>query len=351
MTSSAAEQPLKLLALDGGGIRGLSELLIIKEIMHRLMVEENKKRKERGEPPLNSLPKPCDYFDLIGGTSTGGIIALMLGRLQMDVDTAINHYDQLAKEVFSDMKRFGDGKFKATKLEQAIKSVVNSVTHDAESPLLVQGNQSGACQVFVCAKNAHNMNIPVLFRSYPSYETHSGCKIWEAARATSAAPTFFKRIEIGRSQPFVDGGLGCNNPSQMVLKEAYSLFGSRQIGCLLSIGTGQATVIAIRKPGLFQQIVPTDVVNALNSIATDCETIHEVMLDHFANLPNIYFRFNVEHGMQEIRLSDWEELGTVEAHTSQYLKKKEIANKLVLLVNAIHTSKTIVQPTVEQISM
>ena len=90
MSSSGGEPPLKLLALgkcimatisampvtnyqtDGGGIRGLSELLILKEVMHRLMVAENTKRESDGQPPLTSLPKPCDYFDLIGGTSTGG---------------------------------------------------------------------------------------------------------------------------------------------------------------------------------------------------------------------------------------------------------------------------------------
>jgi hypothetical protein len=90
MSSSGVKPPLKLLALgkrvilpfpplltsnpwtDGGGIRGLSELLIIKEIMHRLMVEENLKRESEGRPLLTSLPKPCHYFNLIGGTSTGG---------------------------------------------------------------------------------------------------------------------------------------------------------------------------------------------------------------------------------------------------------------------------------------
>ena len=71
----------------------------------------------------------------------------MLGRLRMDVDTAINHYDDLAKQVFSDMKRYGDGKFKATKLKEVIKSVVarETVTGDPESPLL-EGDQAGACR-------------------------------------------------------------------------------------------------------------------------------------------------------------------------------------------------------------
>ncbi|KDR66798.1 hypothetical protein GALMADRAFT_29105, partial [Galerina marginata CBS 339.88] len=137
--------------------------------------------------------------------------------LRMDVDSAIKHYDDLAKQVFSDRKWWGDGKFKAETLEKVIKSVVEIVIGDPEAPLL-EGDQAGVCRTFVCAKNAHNMdgNIPVLFRTYKSHKVHSNCKIWEAARATSAAPTFFKRIEIGRNQPFIDGGLGRNNPSQVV---------------------------------------------------------------------------------------------------------------------------------------
>ena len=190
---------------------------------------------------------------------------------------------------------------------------------------------------FVCAMNAHNMsaNIPMLFRTYQSHETHSDCKIWEAARATSAAPTFFKRIEIGRGQPFIDGGLGRNNPSRVLLDEAKGLFRTRQIGCLVSIGTGQAEIISIKKPGVFQKIVPTDVINALKGIATDCEATHEAMLGLFANLPNTYFRLNVEQGMQGIQLSEWEKLSNVEAHTTQYMKRKEVDEKLTLLVNVL----------------
>ena len=68
----------------------------------------------------------------------------MLGRLRMDVDMAIDHYDDLAKQVFSDIKRYGDGKFKAKKLKQVIQSVVETVTRDPESPLL--DDQAEVCR-------------------------------------------------------------------------------------------------------------------------------------------------------------------------------------------------------------
>ena len=71
------------------------------------------------------------------------IIALMLGRLQMDVDTAINYYNDLVKHVFFVSKRWpGDGRFKATKLEEVIKSAVGDVTGDPEQPLLEFSNTS-----------------------------------------------------------------------------------------------------------------------------------------------------------------------------------------------------------------
>ena len=71
------------------------------------------------------------------------IIALMLGHLQMDVDTAINYYNDLTMQVFSALKRWpGDGRFKATKLEKVIKSAVGDVTRNPEEPLLEIGDGS-----------------------------------------------------------------------------------------------------------------------------------------------------------------------------------------------------------------
>src|ERR1700712_4057813 len=77
---------IRLLALDGGGVRGLSSLIILRSLMAVI------------DP--DNPPKPCDYFDMIGGTSTGGLIAVMLGRLRMSIDDCIASYASLSDQVF-----------------------------------------------------------------------------------------------------------------------------------------------------------------------------------------------------------------------------------------------------------
>lgn len=62
-----------VLVFDGGGVRGLSSLLILRDII------EHFADKSKAE----ETPRPCEYFDLIGGTGTGGLIAVMLGVLGM----------------------------------------------------------------------------------------------------------------------------------------------------------------------------------------------------------------------------------------------------------------------------
>jgi patatin-like phospholipase/acyl hydrolase len=70
----------RVLALDGGGVRGLSSLLIVEGIMREVLRIKVQKRQATEDDPL---PLPCEYFDLICGTSTGGLIAIMLGRFRM----------------------------------------------------------------------------------------------------------------------------------------------------------------------------------------------------------------------------------------------------------------------------
>jgi len=73
------EKPVRILSLDGGGVRGLSSLYILKELMKQVSLQ---RAHDNPEAP-KSTTLPCEVFDLICGTSTGGLIALMLGRLRM----------------------------------------------------------------------------------------------------------------------------------------------------------------------------------------------------------------------------------------------------------------------------
>jgi patatin-like phospholipase/acyl hydrolase len=84
---------LRLLSLDGGGVRGLSTLYILRDLMKRIA------------GPDKPVPKPCECFDMIGGTSTGGLIAIMLGRLRMSVEDCIAAYITLSTDVFSAPRR------------------------------------------------------------------------------------------------------------------------------------------------------------------------------------------------------------------------------------------------------
>lgn len=81
--------PLRLLSLDGGGYRGLALLYLLRQIMRNIP----------GIDPSEEL-YPHKYFDLIGGTSTGGLVAVMLGRLGMDIQSAIEKYQELGPTIF-----------------------------------------------------------------------------------------------------------------------------------------------------------------------------------------------------------------------------------------------------------
>ncbi|KAI9769204.1 MAG: hypothetical protein M1840_004333 [Geoglossum simile] len=126
----------------------------------------------------------------------------MLGRLRMSTKEALEQYRIIAGQIFSAKNRkwfMGDGAFKATTLEQEVKRVVAArMGRNENERMLDIPNQSGMGAAFVCTLSAIDMAHLRCFRTYKTRDNaNANCEIWEAARATTAAPTFFKRIAIG----------------------------------------------------------------------------------------------------------------------------------------------------------
>jgi hypothetical protein len=194
---------------------------------------------------------------------------------------------------------------------------------------------------FVCAVPAKHMNKePRLFRTW-SADKNPGynCTIWEAGRATSAAPTFFKRMYIGEpglEEEFVDAGMGCNNPVRYLVKEAQREFGpDREVGCIVSIGTGMPKVAGFKAPTGFQRALPRDLIKVLVSMATDSEAESLAMKERYQNCPGLYHRLNVERGLEEVSLEEWGKLGEVVAHTMVYLEGADVSNDVDVIVGAL----------------
>jgi predicted acylesterase/phospholipase RssA len=196
---------------------------------------------------------------------------------------------------------------------------------------------------FVCAVAAHNIGSPTLFRSY-HVPGGINCSIWQAARATSAVPTVFKRIKIGEKNAeieYLDGGMGWNNPVQQVLAEAHIIYDDRPVDCILSVGTGRALTVGLPQPDTFQRLLPTDAIAVLKKLATDSEKTAGDFEQRYQSIPGVYFRLNVEQGLQCISLEEWKKLGEVKTHTIQYLKEVKVRQEVDKLVNIlVRTSAT-----------
>ena len=184
---------------------------------------------------------------------------------------------------------------------------------------------------------AGSLTSPFLFRTWiPAANQTYNCTIVEAARATTAGPTFFKGIEFGEPirQRYVDGGLRCNNPVKHVIDEARSHFPDRFISCVISLGTGAASVIGLERPDAFQKLLPTNFIDILRAIATDCELSSEETARDSAQTFS-YCRLNVDQGLQAVSLAEWEKREAVYLHTLQYLRKFDVGEKVDRLVKLL----------------
>ena len=172
------------------------------------------------------------------------------------------------------------------------------------------------------------------FTSYESrinFDLLETTKIWEAARATSAAPSFFDSIKISKChEEFGDGGTGANNPVRILWNQAqYCLkqggLVEKNLKCLVSIGTG----IPSLKPFGDQLL---KVAKTLPNITTETEITAKSFREEHAELAkqNRYFRFNVSRGLEKIGLEDATQRPAIMAATRVYVEDPEVAERMQL---------------------
>jgi len=226
-----APGPKRVLALDGGGMRGLITLGFLARIERVL-------RERFGAPDL----RLADYFDLIGGTSTGAIIAAALA-LGMEVEAVRADYLRLGRRVFGHRHLLTVGAaFDARPLEEELRAVFG------ERRLDDPGLRTGLC---VVAKRADTRSTwPLL--NHPGgryFASNREIPLWAAVRASAAAPGYFtpELVDVGGGETglFVDGGVSmAKNPALLLFAVAtlrgfpfHWPVGEEQL-FLLSVGTG-----------------------------------------------------------------------------------------------------------------
>lgn len=235
-TPNPPTRPMRLLSIDGGGLKGLipAEALIAIESQLDALTGR-------------SLPL-CDRFDLIGGTSTGAILAVGLA-LGLKAVELRDFYLKFGKQIFH--KVFWPGRFwhsyPSSPLEQHLKDIFGEDT--------TLGSPKLRTNILIVAKNV-TLGTTWFFTNNPKgkyFTNNQGLPLWQIVRASSAAPTYFPPQtisvpdDLGQPQDyeFIDGGVSSyNNPSMQVFLEAtdpkyqfgWPTGGSKLF--LLSLGTG-----------------------------------------------------------------------------------------------------------------
>jgi hypothetical protein len=176
--------------------------------------------------------------------------------------------------------------------------------------------------------------VPAILRSYDSRKEPSpefDCKIWEAGRATSATGLAFKPIQIGQSV-FIDEGAGQYNPSPVALDEAcVNEWPAREVGVFISIGTGKRPADSDNNQHLWYEGFMGDFAEARRRLIAKiegCEVTHQYMIreglsKRGVNIEN-YYRLNVEIGVGDFGMNEWNRLADISTSTRRYLGKTEV---------------------------
>jgi patatin-like phospholipase/acyl hydrolase len=212
----------RILSIDGGGIKGVFPAAFLADIEEKL------------DRPI------VDYFDLIVGTSTGGIIALGLG-MGLPAKEILRFYEERGPEIFRGnrllglLRWLGAAKYNPFPLRAALVDVFGAtLLGESKTRLVIPSLDLETGQVHV-KKTAH----------HPRFDRDYTEKVVDVALATAAAPTYFPTHRSEAGIPLIDGGMWSNNPMGTAAVEALGVLEwARSDVRLLGIGCTESPLSA-----------------------------------------------------------------------------------------------------------
>ncbi|NXA29367.1 PLPL8 phospholipase, partial [Ibidorhyncha struthersii] len=319
---------IRVLTIDGGGTRGLVALQTLRKL------------EELTGKPVHQL------FDYICGVSTGAILAFMLGLFHIPLDDCEELYRKLGSDVFKQNVIVGTVKMGWSHAFYDSDIWEKMLKEKMGSNLMIETARNSKCPKVAAVSTIVNRGTPLkafVFRNYnhfPGVKSHyiGGCqyKLWQAIRASSAAPGYFQEYVLGNDL-HQDGGLLLNNPSALAVHECKCLWPNVPLQCLVSLGTGRYE--SEGKTNVTYTSLKAKLTNVINS-ATDTEEVH-TMLDALLP-PDTYFRFNPLMN-EDIPLDESrkEKLNQLQTDGIRYLERNE--EKLRKAAKILTQEKTTLQ--------
>ncbi|EAW16616.1 uncharacterized protein NFIA_059710 [Aspergillus fischeri NRRL 181] len=334
-TMHQQRKQLNILSLDGGGIRGLSSLHMLKYMMQAI---------DPRQPP-----RPCEVFDVIGGVGSGGLIAIMLGRLKMDVEQCINAYQNLLECSFqqrslhlrhgkSEPQRslhLGHAKFDPQRCASELRSILVQSGYE-ENALF--GESEPSCRVVIYLTDWKTQ------KSFPltSYESKRcpselsmTATIVQAGQACLASLAGYKPVTIGPDgKKYCDSSRNIVNPVRQVWAEANGLWPgvlASQLGCVVSIGAGTAS---IKGKGMHEEMGLERMLSQLD--VHDPEKEANAFLQTHTELDDAgrLYRFNVPDGLGDIKVDEMKQMELVVEVTNDFLTTELVRKQMRRCVSA-----------------
>src|ERR1700761_9574192 len=250
----------------------------------------------------------------------------MFGKFNLTIDEAIAEYTTFVREVYGCfvIRRWQrklvrkyivrDILFDHINLERLFKQLTKKYT-GYESTVMADVNNPCKFATIACDGDDFACSVPKIFRSYDSSEELADqCHIWQAARASTADPKYFKPYMMGGAQ-YADGVQGFANPCEIVLEEASELF----VGCrinILNLGAGCNKDYGYRDMLKCTRAIPERVEEPFRNVS--------MYLEGHGNA----WRLNVASEGRKVWQEQIHKISVVEKRTRNYLNSREVSNQV-----------------------